>query len=151
MIFRPGHLLRGVPEDCDSAWASYPHHGHHHHHGLRGRRHQGLLPKMRRQGGCFSIIFKYSVRECVTRFLTSIFSMIRTHLHGQLRLKYFWILLRFGWEIHIFKKLRGLHPTVESISAGVHHTAESISPVCIIPGSQMSKLKTLLILEKRMK
>ena len=59
------------------------------------------------------------------------------------QLKYFRILFRFIWEIRIFKKLCGVHPTAESDSAvcitplfwvklrGVHHTVESSSVVCI--------------------
>ncbi len=54
LSIRQRHLLRSVPESGDGPWAPDPHHGHHHHHGLRGRRHQGLLPQVRRKGtSCF--------------------------------------------------------------------------------------------------
>ena len=69
------------------------------------------------------------------------------------RLKYFRIWFWFRWDIQIFKKRCGVHPTESQTPrcaskgvvkcqkflknlCGVHHTEESSSAVCIIPQSQ---------------
>ena len=52
------------------------------------------------------------------------------------RLKYFQIRFRFRRDIQILKKLRIVHPTVESDSAVCVYTVESDSTVCITLRSQ---------------
>ena len=65
-------------------------------------------------------------RECVMRFLTSIFFHDSNPSRPLIyRLKYFQILFQLRRDIQIFKKFRS-----------VHHTAESSSAVCIPPLSQ---------------
>ena len=105
-----------------------------------------------------------TLRECVTRFLTSInFHDSNPSRPLMNRLKYFQIRFQFRWDIWIYKKLHNLDHTVESDSAvcitlrshekkvskitlrcashrgvrlrGVHPFTESSSTVCITPPS----------------
>ena len=85
-----------------------------------------------RDNRCFKLLWirreidNFPLRECVTRFLTSLF-FHDSNPSGPLinRAKYFRIRFWFRQDIRIVKKLHG-----------VHHTAELDSAVCILPRSQ---------------